>query len=752
MRKLLYLAAFCVISFPAFAAGGICPSGTYSIQKNSGTLTALGLSNGCFYVSKSTGSDTNAGTTEGSPWAHAPGMPSCSNTCASATISAGTGIIFRGGDSWAATDLGILWTYSGTSSHPNYLGVDPTWYNSGVCGGSWCRPIFNLAQTASSQGSYYIFLNNGSTAVWTTVDNIEEKGWSCTAMESGTMNSMISPDAEYENMYVHGWSYSQPNTSCQVYAFGANASDGTSQVANSYFHNNVVDGSDQSPAPYTGGTSITCSSTAGCVPVGCVLHADIFAYNVCNFVYNVNGLFDQIYGNLFENFVTGNSGDHCNMTNVQGIFIGSVGLAYNNIYTSDYCGGGLVLWLSGNTASASAVYYAFNNVIYNVTAGSNQLITTCTHPAQGTNCGIYYIFNNTCVGVSQQCAGNGETSPRGQVYLANNHLIGSSMTLCLSTGVYCFDEGNELTQTTAQADANSSPHFDQYTSSQTYAYSPVASTNSTVTAGQNVNSNISGWCSANNPLGETCPSTSFTGNLAAALSDTTYASENTSNHTVTLRSVNSRGTTWDIGAYQFAAGGASFSCTPATVPAHHSGNISLACAGISTSWTGSTSFTISGVTGASLVSSTNNSATSQTIVITTGSGTGTLTISDTTDSISTTVTVATATLSISPVTGNTGTAPSITLTGVNTLWASETASGLFSVSGGGCSGDSIATPSVSSNTAATAALTTGSAACTITITDNSTTATANFIISLGSAPFPWILSGTINQSGQVTLR
>jgi len=176
----------------ALAAGGTCPSGTYSIQGASGTLSALGVTNGCYFVSSSLGADTNTGTDEAHPWAHAPGMQGCSNNCSSATISAGTGIILYGGDTWGASSLGWLWAHSGSSSHPNYLGVDQTWYSSGVCGGSWCRPILNPAGS-SMTGSYYIFLNNGSTAIWTTVDNFEETGWSCTAMESGGVTRTQTP-------------------------------------------------------------------------------------------------------------------------------------------------------------------------------------------------------------------------------------------------------------------------------------------------------------------------------------------------------------------------------------------------------------------------------------------------------------------------------------------------------------------------------------------------------------------------------
>jgi hypothetical protein len=183
----------------------------------------------------------------------------------------------------------------------------------------------------------------------------------------------------------------------------------------------------------------------------------------------------------------------------------------------------------------------------------------------------------------------------------------------------------------------------------------------------------------------------------------------------------------------------SFSCTPGTIPATHSGHISLTCTGVGTAWTGSTAFSASGA--CTYVSTSNSSSTSQTVVVTTGSA-GTCTITDTTDSLSTTVGVDAASLSISPTSGNKSTTPTITLTGVNTLWSSETASGLFSVSGGSCSGESIGTPTVSSNTSATATLTTGSAACTITVEDTSTTATASFTVtnsgSSTSAPAAWI--------------
>jgi hypothetical protein len=553
-RNLLLVAGTLVLcSLPSFAAGGTCPSGTYSIRNNTGTLSSLGVTS-CYFVSKALGSDTNAGTTEGSPWAHAPGMHSCANNCSSTTISAGTGIILRGGDVWVASDLGLQWADSGSATHNNYVGVDQTWFNSS-CGSSWCRPVFDLGSSAPT-GSYYVFQNNGSTAIWTTFDNIEEKGWSCAAIGSpANMNSTISPDAEFENLYIHGWSYSGGDTSCQAAAFGANIADGASQVAGMLVHNNVVDGSDQSPSPVASPTTVD-------GPVECALHGDQFYNNVCRYIYDINGVFNSVYGNWIDHVLVGNSGDHCNMTNIQAPLTGSTIIAANNVYSNMNCGGGLILWLEGNSVSASTVGYAFGNVFYAVDSGAGQIISTCTHPT-GTNCGQFYIFNNTAAsGAGQQLTGNGETPQRGQVYAANNHLIGNA-TLLQTGGVFGFDKGNELIQTAAVANANTSPAFNQYSASQTpYVYAPVAVTNSTVGAGQTINAtNINAWCPTNNPLGLTCATTSFTGLMALALSDTTFATENFTNHTVVMRSTNTRGTNFDIGAFQFSGGS-----TPANAP------------------------------------------------------------------------------------------------------------------------------------------------------------------------------------------
>src|SRR5271155_3910760 len=104
MKKLLAIIVFFFACSVAHAAGGACPTGANylsltSPQTGGGlgsvTLASLGITS-CYFISSS-GLDTNTGTTESSPWLHAPGMPACANTCAGVTPASGEGFIVEGG-------------------------------------------------------------------------------------------------------------------------------------------------------------------------------------------------------------------------------------------------------------------------------------------------------------------------------------------------------------------------------------------------------------------------------------------------------------------------------------------------------------------------------------------------------------------------------------------------------------------------------------------------------------------------------
>ena len=122
----------------AFAAGGTCPAGPVHGADGNATLSSLGVTT-CYYIAAN-GSDSNSGTTESSPWLHAPQMPNCSANCATVqngTLQPGTGLIFRGGDTWhisnssASPYVGGTWGFNsgGTLNNPIYIGVDQNWFS-----------------------------------------------------------------------------------------------------------------------------------------------------------------------------------------------------------------------------------------------------------------------------------------------------------------------------------------------------------------------------------------------------------------------------------------------------------------------------------------------------------------------------------------------------------------------------------------------------------------------------------------------
>lgn len=183
-----------------------------------------------------------------------------------------------------------------------------------------------------------------------------------------------------------------------------------------------------------------------------------------------------------------------------------------------------------------------------------------------------------------------------------------------------------------------------------------------------------------------------------------------------------------IGCWEAAVLSTAFTVSPTTIPASHSGSITLTLSGVGTTWSsGSTVSVTNSLTGTTTVTKgtwTRTSNTAATLTVTTSTGAGTYKITvDGTDN-SGTLTVGTATLAVSPTTGTVSTTPTLTLTGTSTVWTQETAAGLFTVSG--VSGVSIATPTVTTDTAATAVLTIGTNTGTLTITDTSTGATCTF--------------------------
>ena len=547
--KIILTFLFLLLALPAFAAGGACPSGAnyVNLTNPTGSLVTLGtaVSSGgygitsCYYVSAS-GSDTNNGTTESTPFLHSPGMNACSNNCAAVTLGPGIGVIFHGGDKWhfgnsSATPYGgvvsrcadngnnaaglCLDDINASSTNYIYYGVDPSWPSSG-----WSRPIFTadnpLCNSSTANGSscisnpsnsclpsagsactglYYVSscsyqVGNTNNLVdigfskYISFDNFELTGLCQNHLgQPSGFDDFVNYGADnapitLTNLYIHGWSHTQfgsPNGQTPCHGVPLSC------VNTEAFHGNVS-------AAETGGVGesafFNVMDGADSDPVGAwvgFMGSYNTAYNV--FRYNSGsapGTVHLYHDNLWE-YMVGNG--HSNL--IESAEWASNNAIYNNVFrhveltpTGD---GGVVLWFG--PVAPTTTDYIFNNVGYDV--GPVEYLNI-GGTGLTSNQGNYVFFNNTWqTSVAQpilrcEVQTTGTTTDTNNHYIDDqNYILGPCRTLTTTT---------PLAQTNAQADSNVSAHFDQYSASEPQGYSPVASTNSTVIAGTNVYNSMCG--------------------------------------------------------------------------------------------------------------------------------------------------------------------------------------------------------------------------------------------------------------------
>jgi hypothetical protein len=568
-----------------FAAGGACPSGANytnpaSPTGPSATLASLGITN-CFYVAAN-GADANSGADEAHPWQHAPQMPNCSGNCATVqngTIPAGTGFIFRGGDSWhfgqnTGAYTGGTWNFNtghtpnGTAANPIYLGVDQTWFS----GGAWSRPILTgdnpICNANTLSGTCLTDILTGPAGIreyYVTSCAFQTAGGSNIIVEfdarqyflldnfeiTGVCNStpgQVSNDSNYisynsangpltfENNYLHGWTHVRfggqngnsawctPSTVCLSQLMrGSVAAAPASPGENILF--NVIDGEDSDPV----GNEV---GFAGAYNV---------AYNIIRYqsgwgARTLHSYHDNLYEFFFESghsnvLESGNASDG-----------GPVSVIYNNVFRHiDSSGaiGSVLLWPG---PAIGGTDYIFNNLIYDVASVQYNNIGTLGHAF-----GSYVYFNNTFQSNVSQAIFSCINLTGGTMTDVNNHLI-TDASAYYGSGPTC----NGVTPTivaplftnNAKAKANG------YTSSQTVAYSPTAANSPTVRTGTNATST---FCAA--MLGSNDPLIQAAG--TACQSDTSYScTYDSQNHMVICPARNNVARpagAWDIGAYQFAS-------------------------------------------------------------------------------------------------------------------------------------------------------------------------------------------------------
>ena len=568
------------------SAGGACPSGASYLNTSTNTLVSLASLgvNQCYYIAAN-GSDNNSGTTEASPWLHAPQMPACSANCAtvqnqSGGIPAGTGLILRGGDTWHFGNssnspyTGGTWNFNvspypmGTSSNPIYVGVDPTWYS----GSSWARPILTgdnptcdsgnagnggcnsgtMTCTASNcPGEYYV--NSCSYQIsssnnmldisglqYYTIDNLEMTGLCENHTISGGGQEVQGDDtylrygslrapSTFQNLYIHGWTHTQfaganggPNCTTGVVCFNIFA-----------FQGSVINGSIGETLAYDVVDGEDADPIGGGVCYGGMYDV---AYSAFRYTSQCIGATHSFHDNLYEYFY---ENGHSNMfEEVNGL--SGTNAIYNNVFRhvengcSSGCGVGLWFYPPAGTTD-----YFFNNLYYD--EGSIELWIIGQN---NQNAGTAVMFNNTVEFSSSGAQITGSATHNSVTLKSiNNHFITDNSNGPIQTSTF-----TSATETTDLKMNHSTATTDGYASSQNYAYSPTSASSPTVGAGTNENGSNGAFCSALTSAG-----LSDAANVCQ--SDTRYAcSYDSANHAVTCpsRTPNARpATAWAVGAYEF---------------------------------------------------------------------------------------------------------------------------------------------------------------------------------------------------------
>jgi len=521
------------------------------------TLSSLGITN-CYYIAAN-GSDSNDGASEapGHPWLHAPQMANCAAVCKSTGVSAGVGLILRGGDTWhegnssAVPYTGGTWGFNnapgpaGTSSHPIYVGVDPTWFS----GSAWARPILtwdnpaNASQTLSSctypsndvidvsGGAYYIFDNLEMTGACASASNPN-----VVYMNYGSMSGWV----DFYNLYLHGWShvgFPNPNN-CTQNSTCMSAFRGS---VNNYppgdtFVYVVVDGSDSDPVPME----------------GCYCGAWRVAYsyfnNISQFITRTqNSFHDSAILNFVDN-------GHANVMESVGDVAGpsNVYATYNNVfghlYVNSSVNSNVGFWPS---RSVGTTLYWFNNVVYD--AGPMEFFNIGLN---GQDEGALDLFNNTFQlnhrtdgGVDNfSCSATANSAPYTN---GNNNFITSDASTV--AGMYAANCSGQGTDTGSMLMSTALAAADGYLASEAFVFSPISNLSPTVGAGAN---RTSTFCAALTSASAADP---YLADAASSCrNDTRYACSYTiSNHSLTCpaRTAIARPATgaWDVGAFQYSS-------------------------------------------------------------------------------------------------------------------------------------------------------------------------------------------------------
>jgi hypothetical protein len=385
-----------------------------------------------FYIDYASGSNSNNGTSESTPWKTHPFMShgsSCDSGGPTYTHQAGDNFIFKGGDTWPAACFGMNITAGGTSSAQDYYGTcggqstapsacgGATWPSSG-----WVKPLFNMAGTSpSSSCGDSIPICVAATLGYITLDDFEMKGQLIPDSPAypGGCGIMFGPNAPsnlgyavgtiVENAYIHAWQITANVTETPYPAINL-CSGGISGVQTLQW--SEISGDDALSAgqqiPFGGGCwecVVVAYNKIHGGWLGCGFDYPETPIGVChdNDFYHIEQ--NETSAGYHSHIIYDNSSQPENSETV-----------YNNaVHDSD----------AGLNISTNAGAWIFNNVMWNL-ANNAAIVVECG--GKQASCGeTSYVFNNT---IDMTSGGSGEPcfyseeSTIGTLYLQDNICIG----------------------------------------------------------------------------------------------------------------------------------------------------------------------------------------------------------------------------------------------------------------------------------------------------------------------------------------
>ena len=513
MRKLGFLAIF--LSVFVFAG---CASAT------------------TYYISFSSGSNANNGTSKSTPWKTHPYMQSaagCTGTGSAPSYShaAGDQFIFKQGDSWPNACFDMVIQNGGAPGNPDVYTFDPTWGTPGGTTGNLGQAVGTYQFTAggsviNGSDGWNNFIYDNLPNSYIIFNGMELTGltWTgCPSFGNAHMFQIFTTtDLTISNIYAHGWTHS--NSTCDSMN-GIRGQASSPYNVRTRVTGSVFDGAN------SGGSGVADSGEAA---------AELQMMDN-NIVKNMsNGLLPTANAIVHDNQIgpinlSFDSSDHENCIEpiVMPAGMTSTNYFYNNVWHD--CTAVGILTQGAAPSSGIEIDYLWNNVAYVGSVSGPPIPMQFDSVSSSNSSSEIHAWNNTIYGgTSDVCMrtigrGNGNF---GVIDIENNHCISDVGTITLGTNANTYKNTNNVLMGTSAAGSQG------FTSSETYAYSPTSGSSGTVGAGANL-------------------TTFASGNTASLVKDTIYGG---------VRTAKSRPSSgaWDAGAYEFSSSGASGAPAPPT--------------------------------------------------------------------------------------------------------------------------------------------------------------------------------------------